>query len=103
MTLTACLSSILSTILIFVGVAAMLSVPFYLLYLWGKKGAERELAYEFLYEEIERIIEIWPICLTSYDIIKTEFIALNQLKYKNPEKTAVLKLKFDLKYKDIKK
>jgi hypothetical protein len=81
----------------------VISIPFYLLWLWGKKSAEREREYEKLYLCIEAYIETYEINEWNYKTILNELVNLGQLRYKDREKTSVLTTKFFRKYRDIAK
>jgi hypothetical protein len=95
------ISQIFSTVFIVIGLTSFASIPFYLLWLWGKKAAQRENEYEQLYSRIEGYIEMHSIDLVSYKTIMDELIKLGKLKHKNREKTSVLTCRFFTKYATI--
>jgi hypothetical protein len=95
------ISQILSTVCITVSLMCIISIPFYFLWLWGKKSAQRENEYEQLYKYISDYIDYREISEWNFDFISNELIKLGKLKYKNREKTAVLTVKFFRKYATI--
>lgn len=78
-------------------------VTLFFVYLWnyGKKQAVNASVYERMYESIELSIEHYEINCSNYDAILERLQCLGQLPYKNPEMTAILTIKFFVKYEQF--
>ena len=61
---------------------------------WSKRRDILEAEYIKLYSKIQKHIETYPVNLSNYYVIKREIVRLENLKWKNKEKTVVICMKF---------
>jgi uncharacterized membrane protein len=66
------------------------------------RNAQIEKSYEAKYKKIDKVIENYSVCDQNYDYINVLLDHLSELKYRNKEKTIVLRDKFNVKYEGIK-
>lgn len=75
----------------------------WLIFEWGKRELERENEYDNLYAEIKGNVYSWPVTPVYRYRLLSKLNELAKLKYKNPEKTKVLRDNFFWKYRAIAK
>lgn len=68
---------------------------------WMRISIARENEYDKLHEKIKRNIYDLPVTLENLLRIRLEFIELKRLKYKNAEKTGILKQEFNWHYRSL--
>jgi len=78
-------------------------ILFWLIAEWGKRELERENEYDNLYLEIKDYIYLWEVTPANRYRLHSKLNELAKMKYKNPEKTKVLKDNFFWKYRVIAK
>jgi hypothetical protein len=67
----------------------------------GKRNIEDERKYNFLYDYIAGHIDSMPVNDQNYNLLKSDFDRLGKMRYKNPEKTYVLRILFERKFGKI--
>ena len=77
--------------LVFAGMIFVIGVFFYTEYRkWRRTKEMDENLYNMKYLWLQDAVRYWPVTEENYHVLCDHFIKLNQLKYKNKEKTTVL-------------
>jgi hypothetical protein len=77
---------IISAIIIFPICFALFEVG----WIYGENDLRNELEYEEKYKKIFDMLRLYGKCPENYDLIKSEIIKLNKLKFKDKERTNIL-------------
>jgi hypothetical protein len=73
----------------------------FLLYEWGRIGAKRFEEYDKKYCYINLLIHARNVCKPNHEFIKSQLIELQNMKYKDDEKTEVLIREFQAKLEEV--
>jgi len=89
--------------LVFAGMIFVIGVFFYTEYRkWRRTQEMQENLYNMKYMWLQDAVRYWPVTEANYHVLCDHFIKLNQLKYKNKEKTTVLFVEeFLTKYQEV--